>query len=195
MRKCSVDIVTGFLSSGKTSFINIFLNKTLKREETLVVQCESGSEKLSENLSKKLNVNIKNFSSNKELTEERLIRLIKFYKPERMILECNGVEDLTYLIEIFNRQKVRSYFKLTGVITLVDALTFNMFLKNLGHIILPYIEKSDLVILNRCNTISTMQVDKDIDIIKNLNDHAHILAAFDKNDLEVQINKAKIISA
>lgn len=195
MRKCSVDLVTGFLSSGKTSFINIFLEKTLKREETIVVKCESGKEEISDLILRKNNLNIKTFGSGKELTEERFLRMSKFYKPERMIIECNGVEDVDYLVNLFNTTKLKSYFRVTGMINMVDAPTFNMFFKNLGHLVLPCIERSDLIIFNKANQLSEERIDSDLNLIKKMNTHAHILVAYDKGDLEKKINKAKVINA
>lgn len=195
MRKCSVDLVTGFLSSGKTSFINHFLNKTLKREETIIIQCEEGKEKINLILAQKSNLSIKTIHSYKELTVERFIRMIKFYKPKRMIIECNGVEDVSYVTNIFNDNKLKAYFKLTGMINIVDGNMFNMFLQNLPHIIKPCLEQSDLIVYNKAGNISDNRINDDINLIKKLNIHAHILVAYDKNDLERKINKARIISA
>ncbi|MGL5633490.1 MAG: GTP-binding protein [Sarcina sp.] len=195
MRKCSVDLVTGFLSSGKTSFINLFMAKTLGREEVILIQCEDGKECIKDSIKNKLNLNIKNFSSNKELTEERLIRMIKFYKPSRMVIECNGIEDVTELIKLFNTVRLKAYFKITGLITVLDTLSFGMFIKNLGHIFIPAVESSDLVILNKADMASDEVIEKNLNIIKNLNAHGHIVVAYDKYDFEKKVNKTRVISA
>lgn len=195
MRKCSVDLVTGFLSSGKTSFINVFLNKTLKREETIIIQCEDGKENINKFIKERSNVSVKKFHSYDELTIERFVRMIKFYKPERMIIECNGVEDISKVVAMFNETKLRAYFKVSGVINVIDALTFNMFLQNLPHLIRPCIEISDLIIFNKANELSDERIDLNLNIIKEMNVHAHIVVAYDKYDLEKKINKAKIITA
>lgn len=195
MRKCSVDLVTGFLSSGKTSFINVFLKKTLKREEVIIIQCEHGKEKINSFIASRNNVNVKKFTSYDELTVERFIRMIKFYKPERMIIECNGVEDSTYFINIFNSTKLTGYFKLSGIININDALTFNMFLQNLPHLVRPSLEKSDLIVFNKANDVPEVKMDKLIEEVKQLNSHAHILIAYNKNDLEKKINQARVINA
>lgn len=195
MRKCSVDLVTGFLSSGKTSFINVFLKKTLKREEVIIIQCEHGKEKINSFIASRNNVNVKKFTSYDELTVERFIRMIKFYKPERMIIECNGVEDSTYFINIFNSTKLTGYFKLSGIININDALTFNMFLQNLPHLVRPSLEKSDLIVFNKANDVPEVKMDKLIEEVKQLNSHAHILIAYNKNNLEKKINQARVINA
>ncbi|MGL4740990.1 MAG: GTP-binding protein [Sarcina sp.] len=195
MRKCSVDLVTGFLSSGKTSFINLFMAKTLGREEVILIQCEDGKADINANVGNKLNLNIKKFSSNKDLTEERLIRMIKFYKPSRMVIECNGIEDVTELIKLFNTTRLKAYFKITGLITILDTLTFGMFIKNLGHIFIPAVESSDLIILNKADMASDEVIEKNLNIIKNLNTHGHIVVAYDKSDFEKKVNKTRVISA
>lgn len=195
MKKCSVDLVSGFLSAGKTSFINSYVSKTLKKEELIIIQCEEGKCPINEEIEKKSNVNLKKFTSGNELTEERLIRMAKFYKPERIIIECNGVEDINNLVRIFNLSQLRGYFKLTGVISILDSMTFNMLMKNLGHLVVPCIEKSDLIILNKSNQISNELLEKNLDIVQKLNTHAHILVATDEEDLEKRIFKAKVINA
>ena len=195
MKKCSVDLVSGFLSAGKTSFINSYVSKTLKKEELIIVQCEEGKCSIDKEIEKKSNVSLKKFLSSSELTEERLIRMAKFYKPERIIIECNGVEDINNLVRIFNLSQLRGYFKLTGVISILDSLTFNMLMKNLGHLVVPCIEKSDLIILNKSNQISNELLEKNLGIVQKLNTHAHILVATDEEDLEKRIFKAKVINA
>lgn len=194
MRKCSVEIISGFLSSGKTTFLNEFLRKTVKREEIVIITCEKGKEEISEDIKEKFNISIKEFKSNEEISEERLIRLIKFYKPSRLIIESNGVSDINKTINLFNSLKLRAYFKVTGLVTIASATTLNAFIKNLGHLIIPTIEASDLIILNYCNTITKETEEKYLRLLENLNDHAHIVVAYEKDDLEKKIQKVKIIS-
>ncbi|MFR5266459.1 GTP-binding protein [Clostridium sp.] len=194
MRKCSVEIINGFLSSGKTTFLNGFLKKTVKREEVVVIQCEGGKEKIDLDIENKFNVNVKRFKSNEELTIERLIRIIKFYKPSRLVLESNGISDITKTLNLFNSIKLRAYFRVTGIVTVVNSGTLNSFLKNLPHLIIPAIEASDLIILNYCNTITGKSEEKYIKLLEGMNNHAHIVATREKRDLEEKIQKVRIIS-
>lgn len=194
MRKCSVEIINGFLSSGKTTFLNGFLKKTVKREEVVVIQCEGGKEKIDLDIENKLNVNVKRFKSNEELTIERLIRIIKFYKPSRLVLESNGISDITKTLNLFNSIKLRAYFRVTGIVTVVNSGTLNSFLKNLPHLIIPAIEASDLIILNYCDTITRKSEEKYIKLLEGMNNHAHIVATKEKTDLEEKIQKVRIIS-
>lgn len=194
MRKCSVEIINGFLSSGKTTFLNGFLRKTVKREEVVVIQCECGKESIALDIENKFNVSVKKFKSNDELTVERLIRIIKFYKPSRLVIESNGISDMTKMLNLFNNIKLRAYFKVTGIVTIVNSGTLNSFLKNLPHLIIPTIEASDLIILNYCNVITKKSEEKYIKLLEGMNNHAHIVAAREKRDLEEKIQKVRIIS-
>lgn len=194
MRKCSVEIINGFFSSGKTTFLNGFLRKTVKREEVVVIQCECGKENIALDIENKFNVSVKRFKSNDELTVERLIRIIKFYKPSRLVIESNGISDMTKTLNLFNNIKLRAYFKVTGIITIVNSGTLNSFLKNLPHLIIPTVEASDLIILNYCNVITKESEEKYIKLLEGMNNHAHIVAAREKRDLEEKIQKVRIIS-
>ena len=150
MKKCSVDLITGFLSSGKTSFINHILDD-FSKEEVLVIQCEYGQEEL---IDCRKNVNIKKFYSMDELKEEDLIRSLKFYAPKRVFIECNGVSETKKFIDKVTNSKLKEYLKLGIIVNLIDMTTFNMFLKNIPSMIIPNISLSNLIVLNKCNEIS-----------------------------------------
>lgn len=132
MRKCSVDLITGFLGSGKTTFINHILDD-YKKDEVLIIQCEKGSVELKTN---KLSSNIstKSFSNNDEINEDELIRSIKFYAPRRVIVECNGVSETKELIDKIRKGILKDYVKLGLIVNLLDVTTLNMFLKNIPSI-------------------------------------------------------------
>uniref|UniRef100_UPI00374F90E2 GTP-binding protein n=1 Tax=Clostridium baratii TaxID=1561 RepID=UPI00374F90E2 len=73
MFKVKVEIITGFLSSGKTTFINSLVNKTLiKNEKIVILLCEQGSTSVDITLEKKENISVKYITVNEEITEEML---------------------------------------------------------------------------------------------------------------------------
>ncbi len=110
------------------------------------------------------------------------------------MLESNGISDITKTLNLFNSIKLRAYFRVTGIVTVVNSGTLNSFLKNLPHLIIPAIEASDLIILNYCNTITGKSEEKYIKLLEGMNNHAHIVATREKRDLEEKIQKVRIIS-
>ncbi|MPQ42574.1 GTP-binding protein [Clostridium tarantellae] len=188
MRKCSIDLVTGFLSSGKSSFINFYLDNINNKKDIVLIQCEKGKELINNKI-----ITLKEFKSNEELTEERILRIIKFYSPNKIIIECNGVGDITKIIEIINNKKLKQYFKLGTIITMVDCSTFNIFYKNIASIMLPYIKLSNLIVLNKCNLVSNDMIENNKMILEELNLKAHIFKCNLRADLIKIFDKRIII--
>ncbi|GIM29344.1 hypothetical protein CPJCM30710_20100 [Clostridium polyendosporum] len=175
-RRTGVEIVTGFLGSGKTSFINSFLKISKKKnEEIIIFQCEKGKGIISEELTSDKNIVVKQFASNYELKENEFLRAVKFYAPNRLIIESNGVCSLDKLLLFLNSKQIKKYVKVTAIITIIDGCTFNMFFKNMASLILPNIQAADLIIVSNCSKISEAIAKDIIDKIKELNFHANIL--------------------
>ena len=190
MKKCSVDLITGFLSSGKTSFINHILDD-FSKEEGLVIQCEYGQEEL---IDCRKNVNIKKFYSMDELKEEDLIRSLKFYAPKRVFIECNGVSETKKFIDKVTNSKLKEYLKLGIIVNLIDMTTFNMFLKNIPSMIIPNISLSNLIVLNKCNEISGNALKEYKDMIEKFNHNAYIVNCIGKEGTNMNFNKERIIN-
>ena len=100
--KVHIEIVTGFLGAGKTSFINSLLSETqVQGEKILIFQLEHGEKKISKSTDINNFVEIKKLNEVKELKEE-MIYSIKKYSPNRIIIEYNGTSNLKELIDILN---------------------------------------------------------------------------------------------
>lgn len=194
IKKCTVDIVCGFLDSGKTTFINSLLKVRTNKQEMIVIQCEKGKEKVDEEEFNKFNITLKELLTNEDLTEERILRIVKFYNPSRIIIESNGINDVTKIIDLLNSKELKPHIKLGGVITMVDATTLKIFLKNLATIMLPNIQSSDLLIINKCSKISKETLDEHIDILGKLNLHANIMTCYNSEDLFWELTKSRLIN-
>lgn len=192
MRKCSVDLITGFLSSGKTSFINTIIDD-FSKDEVLIIQCELGKEEISLDKYNR-NINIKKISSMENLNEDDLIRSIKFYDPKRVFIECNGVSETKKFIEKVKVGRLKDYLKIGLVVNLIDMTTFNMFLKNIPSMIIPNISLSNLIILNKCNEISEDSLKEYKNMIGKFNQNAHIVSCIGKEEKNMNFNKERLIN-
>jgi G3E family GTPase len=161
--KCTVDLVTGFLDAGKSSLIKSILSRKNYREEVIVIQCENGKEIFDLSFINKKRITVKDFSENYEMNTERILRLLRFYDPDRIIIECSIGKDITNII---------------------DVTTLNMMLKNMAATILPSLQASNLIILNKCNKISEKLVDEHVVTIETLNLHGHIIINKSREDMK-----------
>ena len=149
MTSVPVYIITGFLGSGKTKFVTEMLTDEnfTEGERTLLLCCEEGEEEYDPEVLKKANAVLVNLEQSREIAGHRLARLDREYRPERVIVEYNA----TWLIETLYQAKKPDSWELAQIIDLVDATTYEVYLKNMRKFIADGLKEADLVIFNRCD--------------------------------------------
>lgn len=145
-----VFLINGFLDSGKTTFINETLNDPQFRAgggKLLVILCEEGEEEYDEVALAKQGVSILTVEDESQLTDEFLAGLEMFYNPQMILVEMNGMWKLTSFLEL----NMPDDWTLAQIITIVDATTFDMYMKNMRSLMLEEMKYSDIAIINRCD--------------------------------------------
>ena len=103
MLEIPVYMFTGFLESGKTKFIQGFLEdqRFETNDNTLLLVCEEGVEEYDSSRFKVDNVFIEYIDEEYELTEERLSKIQRKYNISRVVVEYNGMWSInTFLDEM-----------------------------------------------------------------------------------------------
>lgn len=149
MEQIPVYLVTGFLESGKTSFVKDILTDDgfTMGEKNLLIVCEEGIEEYEYNMLSDSNTVMVTVEDEEDFTKEFLINIVKKHKPDKIILEYNGMWDLQ---ELFNN-KLPDELVIAQIITTIDSSTYNVYMSNMGAMIVNQYRQSDLVIFNRCN--------------------------------------------
>lgn len=144
-----VYIVTGFLDSGKTTFIQEMITDEgfSEGERTLLLCCEEGEVEYDQKMLKDNNTILFTFEDMDELAGDKLVQLDKEYKPERVIIEYNA----TWLMETLYSAKKPKNWDLAQIICLVDSNTYEIYLKNMRQFMADGLKEADLVIFNRSN--------------------------------------------
>lgn len=148
-----VYVITGFLESGKTTFMQETIQDpgfTTGREHSLLIACEEGMEEYDENVLKKYKTSLCMVEEKENFTLAYLEECNKTYHPDRVLIEYNGVWELKALLEM----ELPEDWVIVQVITLVNAATFEVYLGNMRSIIMEHFTGTDMVIFNRC-TIET----------------------------------------
>lgn len=141
-----VYLIAGFLDAGKTEFITGILQDGFAREDrTLLLICEEGENEYPASVLG--NVFTYKIEDPEDMTPEFFKKLEKQYKPKQVIIEYNGM----WTIEPLYRQGLPANWILYQIMTLVDATTFEMYVKNMGQLMMEKIMNADLLIFNRCN--------------------------------------------
>lgn len=163
-----VYIINGFLESGKTEFIVYTLEQPYFRTKgkTLLLVCEEGEVEYEESLLKKTNTIMEVIDEEEEFTTSHLIELEKKYKPERIIIEYNGMWN-------FKDMKLPWHWQVQQQITTIDASTFPMYFTNMRSLLAEMLRKSEMILFNRCDGVSDLGTYKRN--VKAINQQAEII--------------------
>lgn len=186
MKSCEIEVVTGFLGWGKTSFINSYIDTTSKWDENLIIiENENGKKKLELSELKKRNVKVKYL---KRIEEDRLNRILSFYEPQRIIIELNCMRNINEFENSLQNLNTVRKLKVINNIAIIDAISIDMFLKNMNFIIEPIVRGADIIVINNINKVSKEKCQKSIDNIELINSHAHIIENKSAEFLEIKKN-------
>lgn len=150
-----VYIINGFLESGKTEFICYTLAQPYFqiKGKTLLIVCEEGENEYDEKLLAKSRTIMEVIEEEEEFNTSHLIELEKKYKPERIIIEYNGMWN-------FKNMKLPWHWNVEQQITTIDASTFPMYFTNMKSLLAEMLRKSEMIIFNRCDNIEDLSVYK-----------------------------------
>ncbi|CDD47859.1 putative uncharacterized protein [Firmicutes bacterium CAG:534] len=173
-----VFIINGFLESGKTEFICYTLDQPYFqiKGRTLLILCEEGENEYEEKLLKKSRTDLVLIEDEEEFNTAHLMELEKQYKPERILIEYNGMWN-------FKNMKLPFHWRVEQQITTIDASTFPMYYTNMKSLLAEMIRGSEMIIFNRCDGIEDLSSYKRN--VKAINQRADIIF----EDSEGEINQ------
>lgn len=146
-----VYIINGFLESGKTEFINYTLAQPYfqVRGKTLLLLCEEGEIEYDEKLLAESRTILELIEEESDFNSAHLIELEKKHKPERIIIEYNGMWN-------YKNMKLPWHWKIEQQVTTIDASTFPMYFTNMKSLLAEMLRKSELIIFNRCDGVEDL---------------------------------------
>lgn len=144
-----VYIINGFLESGKTEFITFTISQPYFqiRGKTLLIVCEEGEVEYDEKLLKKSRAVMEVIEDEEDFTAEKLLELEKEHKPERIVIEYNGMWNCKDM-------KLPWHWEVEQQITIVNGATFQTYYANMKSLVAEQVRKSELIIFNRCDGLN-----------------------------------------
>lgn len=147
----AVYMINGFLESGKTEFITYTLAQPYfqTRGTTLLLLCEEGEVEYDADLLKKSRTVVELIEEEADFNPNHLLELEKKYKPERIIVEYNGMWN-------FKNMKLPWHWKIEQQITTIDGSTFPNYYTNMRSLLAEMVRNSEMIIFNRCDGIADL---------------------------------------
>lgn len=142
-------LITGFLESGKTSFIKDTLSDQEFTEgiRTLLIVLEEGVEEYEEKFLEENKIDLVVVEDEDELDDKFFLELHKKYNPQRVMIEFNGV----WKLETVFKKNMPKEWAIAQIIAIVDASNFKVQLNNMRAMMTEQLAEADLIIFNRCD--------------------------------------------
>ena len=146
MNQIPVYSFTGFLDSGKTSFIQDTLKdpRFNAGERTLLLICEEGEAEYDISQYPYKNVYPVVLEDPDDVTPDFLSSLQKKYKPERIVLENNGMQ----LVGDFYR-KMPENWGIAQEVMFADSTTILQYNQNMRSLVVDKLQGCEMVVFNR----------------------------------------------
>lgn len=185
-----VEIIQGFIESGKTSFINTIINgEELQDEKIVVILNEYGQQEINNNFEKR---KIEIISVENEIIDEKnILNIISEFNPDRIFIECNGMCDNTSVIELFEKKNLKSICKIDDIISIFSMKDFNMYYRNMNNLVIDKIKSSTSIIFNDMNEVAKIEIKKIKSVIKKFNDNTRLLnhMSYDHEEYYEELDK------
>ncbi|MCR5798652.1 MAG: GTPase [Lachnospiraceae bacterium] len=144
----TVYFVNGFLEAGKTTFIKELIARESFRVpgKTLIILCEEGDLKYDEAELAAANAVVEVIEEEEDFNEENLSAIEGRYKPDRVIVEFNGMWDRKNL-------DFPWYWDDIMEIAVFDASTFKLYADNMRSLLAEQVLKAELVIFYKADKV------------------------------------------
>lgn len=176
-----IDIISGFLGAGKTTFIKKLLEEAIAGEQVVLIENEFGEIGIDGGFLKNSGIEIREMNSGciccslvgdfgKSL-EEVLTR----YQPDRVIIEPSGVGKLSDVMNAVRDVAKNLEVRLNSAVTIVDACKCKMYMKNFGEFFNNQVENAGTIVLSRTDVADAGKVQADVELLRAHNSGASIV--------------------
>ena len=176
-----IDIISGFLGAGKTTFIQKLLSDALKGENVVLIENEFGEIGVDSGFLKNAGIEIREMNQGCICCslvgdfESSLKEVIEQYHPDRILIEPSGVGKLSDILSAVKTVSENLDVKLDGAVTVVDATKAKLYNKNFGEFFDDQIRFATSVVLSRMDIASGEKAQEAVNIVRGINPHANLI--------------------
>lgn len=149
-----VYVFTGFLESGKTTFIRGVLNDPnfTEDERTLLFVCEEGVEEYDEAVLAASRTTLVPVEDQASFTREFVAAWQEKTSADRVLIEYNGMWRIPALQDV-----IPEAWDIYQIVATVDSASFKLYMDNMGDKLSEILMNADLIVFNR-STEETKQI-------------------------------------
>ena len=176
-----IDIISGFLGAGKTTFIKKLLKEAIAGEKVVLIENEFGEIGIDGGFLKESGIEIREMNSGCICCSlvgdfgRSLNEVLTKYTPDRVIIEPSGVGKLSDVMKAVCDVAGEIDVVLNGSVTVVDAQKCKMYMKNFGEFFNNQIESAGTIVLSRTDVADADKVAQCVEMIREKNPKAAIV--------------------
>lgn len=176
-----IDIISGFLGAGKTTFIKKLLEEAIAGEKVVLIENEFGEIGIDGGFLQDSGIEIREMNSGCICCSlvgdfgRSLSEVLTKYSPDRVIIEPSGVGKLSDVMKAVCDVAGEIDVELNGSVTVVDAQKCKMYMKNFGEFFNNQIESAGTIVLSRTDVADAEKVAQCVELIREKNPKAAIV--------------------
>ena len=176
-----IDVISGFLGAGKTTFIKKLLEEAVAKEQVVLIENEFGEIGRDGGFLKDSGIEIREMNSGCICCSlvgdfgKSLEEVITTYHPQRVIIEPSGVGKLSDVMKAVRDVAVHLDVELNSSVTVVDVKKCKMYMKNFGEFFNNQIEYAGNIVLSRTDIADKDKVEAAVAMIREHNAEATII--------------------
>ena len=177
-----VDIISGFLGAGKTTFIKELIEKVFAGEKLVLIENEFGEIGIDGGFLQDAGIEITEMNSGCiccTLVGDFSVALKKVldeYHPDHVIIEPSGVGKLSDIAAAIENVKEDADIEIEGRITVVDGKKAKMYLDNFGEFFENQVEHASTIVISRTQNMTDEKIEACVHLLREKNDKATIIS-------------------
>ena len=176
-----IDIISGFLGAGKTTFIKKMLEEVFANEKVVLVENEYGEVGIDGGFLKDSGIEIKELNSGciccslvGDFTRS-LAEVIDTYHPGRILIEPSGVGKLSDVLTSVKKIEDTHDAKVNALVTVANAVKATKQMRAFGEFFTNQVENAATIVLSRTQNMTPEKLEKCVKDLQAVNPKAVII--------------------
>lgn len=176
-----VDIISGFLGAGKTTFIKELISKVYKDEKIVLIENEFGEIGIDSRFMQDCGIEVTEMNSGCICCTlvgdfaRSLKQVTDTYHPDKIIIEPSGVGKLSDVAKAVSDMASEAQIEIGNLITVADGKKAKMYMKNFGEFYNNQIEHADTIVVSRTQMMDENKLKECIELIREMNGDAAVI--------------------
>ena len=177
-----VDIISGFLGAGKTTFIKQLIDQVYAGEKLVLIENEFGEIGIDGGFLKDAGIEITEMNSGCICCtlvgdfSKALQQVLDEYHPDRVIIEPSGVGKLSDIVKAIENIRESADIEINGRITVVDGKKAKVYMKNFGEFFKDQVEHASAIVISRTQMMTDEKIEECVHMLREENEEAAIIS-------------------